>query len=647
MIALAAAAGVAEAGRKAQNLARLAAAGLPVLDGCVLLPNDTVDVAAIERALGAGPYVVRSSSVLEDRAGASAAGLYASLTGVALGGLSDAIARVRASANDESVTAYLAAHGARSRAIAVLVQPDAGAVPLGVAESGDDAILVEERGVGAPEWADARAFVVKRTFDDPLVALVVAVERVMTSPVAVEYARAAGGPLLLQARPRALRDERTRLPPGRWRLDAEHNPDPLSTAQAALVALVDGRRFGPRLRVIDGYLYDREDQPSASRVASADRLPRFTHEVEPKLRAALAAADGGSWSRVLDTYVAVARAYATRLRPSLTQARATLDAILAAALGESLTDHPAVVAGTGGESVARDAALYRLGRLGHAPESLADYLARFGAYAPAWDVAAACDDEDRSRLLTAAARRAEGPPPDRVRADADLRAKTSTAALRARLPIVEHARFDAALRELRAAIEMAESDDRVFFEAQRLVRRSLLRRGEALVREHRLDAREQVFDLPFEGAGADVRAVAERNRAARARAAQRVPPWRIVDRRAFFATPHANEILRGRGLGGRARGTAFVQRALFGDATSLADVPNGAVLVLPAALPSLAPHLSRLSALVTEHGGALSHAATLAREYGLPAVVGCAGALDIPPGAQVLVDGETGRVFLL
>jgi pyruvate,water dikinase len=132
------------------------------------------------------------------------------------------------------------------------------------------------------------------------------------------------------------------------------------------------------------------------------------------------------------------------------------------------------------------------------------------------------------------------------------------------------------------------------------------------------------------------------------RAARRIAPARIFDRRAIFSAPIASEVLRGRGLGGRARGTAFVQRALFGvGAASLADVPDGAVLVLPAALPSLAPHLARLSALVTEHGGALSHAATLAREYGLPAVVGCAGALAITPGAQVLVDGEAGRVFLL
>jgi phosphohistidine swiveling domain-containing protein len=70
------------------------------------------------------------------------------------------------------------------------------------------------------------------------------------------------------------------------------------------------------------------------------------------------------------------------------------------------------------------------------------------------------------------------------------------------------------------------------------------------------------------------------------------------------------------------------------------------VLVLPAALPSLAPYLAHLAGLVTEHGGALSHAATLARESGVAAVVGAAGALDIPDGADVFVDGERGRVLV-
>jgi pyruvate,water dikinase len=53
-------------------------------------------------------------------------------------------------------------------------------------------------------------------------------------------------------------------------------------------------------------------------------------------------------------------------------------------------------------------------------------------------------------------------------------------------------------------------------------------------------------------------------------------------------------------------------------------------------------------ALVTEHGGALSHAATLAREYGVPAVVGVPGALRaITHGEELEVDGTAGTVTRL
>jgi len=48
--------------------------------------------------------------------------------------------------------------------------------------------------------------------------------------------------------------------------------------------------------------------------------------------------------------------------------------------------------------------------------------------------------------------------------------------------------------------------------------------------------------------------------------------------------------------------------------------------------------------LITERGGPTSHTAILARSLGLPAVVGCTGALDVTDGTLVTVDGTTGQV---
>ncbi len=53
---------------------------------------------------------------------------------------------------------------------------------------------------------------------------------------------------------------------------------------------------------------------------------------------------------------------------------------------------------------------------------------------------------------------------------------------------------------------------------------------------------------------------------------------------------------------------------------------------------------SRVVALVTERGGSTSHTAIIARQLGIPCVVGVAGAMEVPPGTSLLVDGRTGLI---
>jgi pyruvate,water dikinase len=69
------------------------------------------------------------------------------------------------------------------------------------------------------------------------------------------------------------------------------------------------------------------------------------------------------------------------------------------------------------------------------------------------------------------------------------------------------------------------------------------------------------------------------------------------------------------------------------------------VLVVRTLDPSLASVLPRLAGLVAETGSVLAHLAILAREAGVPTVVGAAGALDrYEPGTVVRVDGDTGEI---
>ena len=95
---------------------------------------------------------------------------------------------------------------------------------------------------------------------------------------------------------------------------------------------------------------------------------------------------------------------------------------------------------------------------------------------------------------------------------------------------------------------------------------------------------------------------------------------------------------------GEAEGTA---RVVTGE-RDFARVERGDVLVTTTTTPAWTPLFPSLAALVTETGGILSHAAVVAREYGLPAVVGVADATrTIPDGARIRVDGGAGTVVLL
>ncbi len=77
----------------------------------------------------------------------------------------------------------------------------------------------------------------------------------------------------------------------------------------------------------------------------------------------------------------------------------------------------------------------------------------------------------------------------------------------------------------------------------------------------------------------------------------------------------------------------------------LARVAPGDVLVTKVAGPALAQVLPRVSAVVAELGGSTSHLASLARERGIPMVLGLVDATTkIPDGAQVGVDGVAGIV---
>ena len=83
------------------------------------------------------------------------------------------------------------------------------------------------------------------------------------------------------------------------------------------------------------------------------------------------------------------------------------------------------------------------------------------------------------------------------------------------------------------------------------------------------------------------------------------------------------------------------------DVTEAARLVRGDVLVTRQTDPGWGPLFFLISGLVIERGGMLSHGAIIAREFGIPCVVGVRGAMaTIRDGATVTVDGDNGRVHV-
>jgi pyruvate,water dikinase len=88
---------------------------------------------------------------------------------------------------------------------------------------------------------------------------------------------------------------------------------------------------------------------------------------------------------------------------------------------------------------------------------------------------------------------------------------------------------------------------------------------------------------------------------------------------------------------------------IVGDISEMDQVQPGDVLVTDMTDPNWEPVMKRAAAIVTNRGGRTCHAAIIARELGIPAVVGCGDATDcLTEGSMVTVscaEGDEGRIY--
>jgi pyruvate,water dikinase len=676
----------ASCGGKAVGLSRLIAAGLPVPPGFVIddrafrsvvgelavtdaaqighmleqaaerittarLPPELVDeVGARAHELG-HLVMVRSSATIEDSAAGTAAGVFSSRGAVPVDEVWDAIRAVWLSALTPLAAAYARRRGG-SIAIGVIVQEYVAGTPL----------VVYTRPPGQPESHELliqhKEHVARHSRDDlpreiehqHAAVLALRAETALAVPAGVDVElvqiRKQSGfdvaieTVIVQARPIVHPAPRTLSPApptvlapladGRtWTWDVAHNPDPLSLAQQGLVERVERAGIAPwSLRVVAGFLYgaSRGEEPPV--VRDAGELRAHAAELEARLERTLAV-EQPSLAEAIERYLAFYAIWARELSPLISAARAVLPAKLRAhgsaypdAIAASLVERPASAI----ETVLLAAARGELDD--HEVE------AQLGALAPAWDVAAPTYGERSGLLRDAIARARAGAAALAATPRPGERRSSEMQAPNAAL-LAEHA---AEIAIARTAADLAERDDLLFARAQYLVRRALLARAAELnLRD------DDIFWLPLDEvitkAALDPDDAHRRAAGARA-AAERASQWQMPIVVGGNVAP-AGPALHGVGTGPRVAGRVV----RFASLASAVAVGAGDVVVTRAVTPALAVLVAGCAALVSETGGLLDHGAALARELGIPCVVGCRDAwTQLSDGMLVTVDGDGGTV---
>ena len=246
--------------------------------------------------------------------------------------------------------------------------------------------------------------------------------------------------------------------------------------------------------------------------------------------------------------------------------------------------------------------------------------------------------------------------------------------LRDRVPIADRTTFDEYLADARAVMDMRDDNGPLTAEwPLGLLRLALLEVGRRRVAAGRLLEAEHALELtpeearrcwsgPIPASAAIAQRSVERMRAATLDPPitlgpiEPEPPADVLPEPLPALVGMVRTAMRHMGMDGRVGtdpmvGVGVGREPYVGTVRTAASADEaieklepGDVLVVRATSPAFNTVLAIAGAVVTANGGALSHAAVLARELGIPAVVGASGALAIPDGSTVEVDPVAGRV---
>jgi pyruvate,water dikinase len=184
---------------------------------------------------------------------------------------------------------------------------------------------------------------------------------------------------------------------------------------------------------------------------------------------------------------------------------------------------------------------------------------------------------------------------------------------------------------------------------------ALLEEAERMVHAHVLREKEDIFFLRFQelhevalSGRVDEALISERKEAFRSYEALTPPRVLTSDGEAINGAYRRGDLPAGALAGLPVSAGTVEGRARVVLDMAAADLEPGDILVTAFTDPSWTPLFVAIKGLVTEVGGHMTHGAVIAREYGLPAVVGVAQATRlIPDGQRIRVDGTAGYVLIL
>ncbi len=658
--------------------------------------------------LGNGPFAVRSSGIAEDGAERSFAGMYETVLDVTRDGLTEAVDRVLVSSQAARAKAYgTDANGEMAVIVQRMVVPAAAGVALTadpINGDRDACIVTAVRGVGerlvsggtaGDEWRVVSGVATARRQPDHAIdrdqALHVAGEarRIAAAagvPQDIEWAIDADGELwILQARPM------TALPPDvSWEPRAagaftrqlrfgEWISEPVTPLfESWLLSAMEERTHANYLKeigqrvprpyhvIVNGWYFYTLNwaTPAAfgrnlpNMLWHLIRSPRKLAGINPStVRYSFPVAERQWRADVQPRYRAVVAEAEERVgRLPVIELPALIDE-LADAAGESFT-WVTILAGAAYKMEVNLARFYHR----HLRPSLG------GSHLPLLSGFTAPTDPPEHALASLDWWHVPGP-----------RAGVATrpAADHAALVEARHAAQQAAFNALASSPRRLRSFRQLLHDAQHLVplreeqvaeltlawpamRRAVLRIGEALTSQGVIAEADDVFFLTRDEVLSALRDGAlppvdvEARRSTRQQQARLVPPAIVgrlnpLLRKLFDAMPGV--------LGAVASDTAIVSGvpASPGRASGLVrvirgpeqfdELEPGEILVAPLTAPAWTPLFARAAAVVTDVGSPAAHASIIAREYGIPAVVGCDDATArLRTGMRVTVDGSAGNV---